>query len=90
MENKPEDSTSLVVGPLEIYLPLAGMVDLEAERARMEKELGEVESQISRLEKLLAGDFAKKAPEDVVSKEREKLAAYQETAQKIKDQLGKN
>jgi valyl-tRNA synthetase len=36
---------------------------------------------------LLAGDFARKAPEAVVAKEREKLAAYQETAEKIQAQL---
>jgi valyl-tRNA synthetase len=39
------------------------------------------------LEKLLASDFAKKAPEAVVAKERDKLAAYKETAEKIRAQL---
>ncbi|MFZ5822004.1 MAG: valine--tRNA ligase [Chloroflexota bacterium] len=84
---KPEDAAALVVGPLEIYLPLAGMVDLEAERARLQKDLAEAEAHIQRLEKLLASDFAKKAPEAVVAKEREKLAGFKETAGKIKAQL---
>ena len=84
---KPEGAAALVIGPVEIYLPLAGMVDLEQERARLEKELSEAESHITRLEKLLAGDFAKKAPEAVVAKEREKLTAYKETAEKIRAQL---
>ena len=88
LPEKPEGAAALVVGPVEIYLPLAGMVDLEQERARLEKELAEAESQVARLEKLLASDFAKKAPEAVVSKEREKLASYKETAEKIKAQLG--
>jgi valyl-tRNA synthetase len=88
LDEKPEDAAALVIGPVEIYLPLAGMVDLEQERSRLEKELSEAESQISRLEKLLASDFAKKAPQAVVAKEREKLAAYKETADKIKAQLG--
>ncbi|MGD8402767.1 MAG: valine--tRNA ligase [Anaerolineales bacterium] len=87
LKEKPEGAAALVVGPVEIYLPLAGMVDLEQERARLEKELAEAESQISRLGKLLASDFAKKAPEAVVAKEREKLTTYQETAEKIKAQL---
>jgi valyl-tRNA synthetase len=86
--DKPEGALALVVGPVEAYLPLAGMVDKEQERARMEKELAEAESHITRLEKLLAGDFAKKAPDGVVAKEREKLAAYKETAGKIRAQLG--
>jgi len=84
---KPEGAAALVIGPVEIYLPLAEMVDLEQERARLEKELSEAESQIARLEKLLTSDFAKKAPETVVQKEREKLAAFKETAEKIKAQL---
>jgi valyl-tRNA synthetase len=87
LKEKPKDAAALVVGPVEIYLPLAGMVDREQERARLHKELAEAESQITRLEKLLASDFAKKAPETVVAKERDKLASYKETADKIKAQL---
>ena len=84
---KPEGAVALVVGSVEIYLPLVGMVDLEEEHERLKKELVEVESQIARLEKLLGSDFAMKAPDAVVNKEREKLTAYQETAAKIKAQL---
>ncbi len=87
LAEKPEDAATLVIAPVEVYLPLSGMVDLEQERARLEKELAEAQSQIARLEKLLGSDFAKKAPEAVVNKERGKLAAYKETAEKIKAQL---
>jgi valyl-tRNA synthetase len=84
---KPADSAALVVGSVEIYLPLAGMVDLAEEKARLQKELTEAESHIARLEKLLAGDFANKAPAALVQKERDKLTAYRDTAEKIKAQL---
>ncbi len=87
LATKPKEAAVLVVGAVEIYLPLAGMVDMEAERARLQKELAEAESQIQRLEKLLAGDFAVKAPPAVVAKEREKLTAFQETAEKLRNQL---
>ncbi len=87
IKHKPEDSIALVVGSVEIYLPLAGMVDLADEKQRLEKELKETESHIERLEKLLASDFANKAPAQVIGKEREKLAGYKETAEKIKAQL---
>jgi valyl-tRNA synthetase len=87
LPEKPENAAALVVGPVEIYLPLADMLDLEQERARLNKELTEAESQIARLEKLLSSDFARKAPEAVVAKEREKLADYKETAEKIRAQL---
>ncbi len=82
-----EDRVTLVVSALEISLPLAGLVDLEAEHARLEKELAETNSQIERLEKLLASPFAQKAPSDVVEKEREKLDGYKETARKLQQQL---
>jgi valyl-tRNA synthetase len=84
---KPEGNIALVVGPVEIYLPLAGLVDPEEERARLEKELAEVESQVERLEKLLASQFSERAPEDVVQRERDKLESYRQTQEKIKEQL---
>jgi len=87
LKEKPADSAVLVVGSVEIYLPLAGMVDLAEERSRLEKELKEAASHIERLEKLLGSDFANKAPANVVAKEREKLANYKETAEKIRAQL---
>jgi valyl-tRNA synthetase len=87
LSTKPADSAVLVVGSIEIYLPLSGMVDPANEKARLEKELKEVESHIQRLENLLGGDFANKAPAALVQKEREKLGAYKETAEKIKSQL---
>ena len=87
LAGKPADSTALVIGSVEIYLPLAGMVDLAEEKTRLEKELKEAESHIERLEKLLSSDFANKAPAALVQKEREKLEGYKDTAQKIKAQL---
>lgn len=87
LKEKPKDSATLIVGSVEIYLPLAGMVDLANEKARLEKELKEAESHIQRLESLLNSDFANKAPAALVQKERDKLAAYKDTADKIKAQL---
>ena len=77
-----------VTSCVEIYLPLAGMVDLAEERTRLERELEQAVSQVVRLEALLASGFADKAPETVVAKEREKLEDYKMTVEKIKAQLG--
>jgi valyl-tRNA synthetase len=88
LKDKPKDSAVMVVGPVEIYLPLTGMVDIADEKARLEKEYREAQSHIERLEKLLSGDFANKAPAPVVQKEREKLEGYRATAEKLKAQLG--
>jgi len=87
LHDKPEGYIALVVGPVEIYLPLAELVDTGEQRARLKKDLVEAESQIQRLETLLAGPFAEKAPPPLVKKEREKLAGYQETADKIRAQF---
>ncbi|MCJ7694676.1 MAG: valine--tRNA ligase [Anaerolineaceae bacterium] len=87
---KPGNSITLVVGTIEIYLSLAESVDREAEKKRVVNELLEAESHIERLEKLLDSPFGKKAPVDIVDKEREKLANYKETARKLQEYLGKN
>ncbi len=87
LKHKPKNHIALVVGPVEVYLPLAEMVDNSEESARLEKDLAETQSQISRLEELLASDFAKKAPPNVVAKEHEKLAGYRETAARLQSQL---
>ncbi|MBG0771013.1 MAG: class I tRNA ligase family protein, partial [Anaerolineaceae bacterium] len=83
-----DDRITLVITPVEISIPLAGLVDVEAERERLARELAEAESQIARLEQLLGSPFAQKAPAAVVEKERAKLAEYQETAERLKLQLG--
>jgi len=75
------------VAGVEIYLPLADLVDLEAERARLQNELAEAEKQIERLRGLLASPFAEKAPPAVVEKERQKLATFEETAGRLREQL---
>ncbi len=84
---KPENSFALVVGPVEIYIPLSGMLDLDEERNRIQKELDEIRAQIDRLENLLGSDFASKAPARVVEKERQRLEEFQQTAAKLKAQL---
>ncbi len=87
LPEKPEGHIALVVGNVEIYLPLAGLVNLAEERQRLEKELSESIAQIERLEKLLNGPFSQKAPADIVQNERQKLVVYQETAAKLRKQI---
>jgi len=70
LETKPEGQVALVVAGVEMYFPLAEMVDLEAEHARLEKELAAIQGEITRLETLLASSFGQKAPPAVVDKER--------------------
>ncbi|HDN05139.1 MAG TPA: valine--tRNA ligase [Chloroflexi bacterium] len=78
---------ALVAGPVEIYLPLSGLVNFAEEKSRLSSELDELKKEIKRLEELLSGPFAQKAPPQVVNKEREKLAGYLETSRTLEDQL---
>jgi valyl-tRNA synthetase len=83
----PDQSATVVVGDTVGYLPLAALVDLEAEQERLSKALAEVEARIARSEGLLAGDFAEKAPTHVVQRERDKLAELQAEQTKLKERL---
>jgi valyl-tRNA synthetase len=87
LDEPPENSLALVIHGIEIYLPLEGMLDLDKEKQRLQEQLAEAVSQKGRIEELLAGPFAERAPEGVVERERAKLSSFQETAEKIKQQL---
>jgi len=88
LEKKPERALTLVTGDVEVYLPLAGMVDLERERARLTKELERLDGEMARAEKLLSNEsFTAKAPEEVVQKERDKLEGYRERRTRIETRL---
>jgi len=77
-----------VVGGVEIYLPLAGMVDLEKERQRLAAEIEEMAKGIASSEKLLSNeDFLAKAPAHVVERERNKLADYRQRQAKLQERL---
>lgn len=86
--DEPERALTLVVGGVEIYLPLAGMVDLDAERVRLQKELAHIEEGIARSQKLLDNqEFITKAPAEIVQKESDKLESLQEQAETLRDRL---
>ena len=74
-----------------VFLPLAGMVDLEEERRRIEKDLAQAEKELQRAQNKLANEgFVSKAPEEVVAKEREKevnLRATVERLQKLLEEM---
>jgi valyl-tRNA synthetase len=84
---KHENEVVLALGVVEIHLPLESLVDIGEERTRLTGELQEAEQQVGRLETLLSSSFAERAPAQIVQKERDKLANYQETVEKLRKQL---
>lgn len=78
---KPENAMAAVVTDIEVYLPLAGLIDVEKETQRLSKELASMEKDLQRAGgKLNNAGFLAKAPEDVIAKER---AKYEELSGKI-------
>jgi valyl-tRNA synthetase len=84
---KQYHSSSIAATGSMIFLRTEEAVVDEKLLEKLEKELAEANSQIQRLEKLLASDFAKKAPAQVVENERTKLETYRQTVEKLKKQL---
>ena len=81
-------SLSALYGNLEILVPMAGVVDVGAERARLEKELQKQNSELGRIQgKLSNASFIDRAPEAVVSNERQKQQAAEDAVQAITSQL---
>ena len=81
-------SVQLSAGGITTFLPLAGMVDLVAERKRIEKELSNVEGQISRTAGLLSNEnFVGRAPEQVVKRERDKLKELEARREQVNASL---
>jgi valyl-tRNA synthetase len=76
-DEEPPCSTSLV-GHLKVLVPMAGLIDVDAELARIAKEVEKINKEMARIDgKLNNEKFMSKAPEAVVAKEREKAAALQ-------------
>jgi valyl-tRNA synthetase len=81
-------SMTLVVDPLVVRLPLAGVVDVSAERNRLGKELEECRTNLGRVSGLLSNPkFSGRAPEEVVERERERLGSLQERERRLQEVL---
>jgi len=80
----PEKAMSAVVTGAELFLPLAGLVDIEQEVKRLEKELATLHAEVERVEKKLNNPgFVAKAPAKVIEEEKAKMADYMEKRDKV-------
>ena len=85
-EQAPVAATALV-GELEILVPMAGLIDRDAELARLGREIGRLEKDLARIRgKLENPSFVDKAPAAVVAKEREKMQAQQQSLATLQEQ----
>ena len=83
----PARALALVAGKTEIFLPFEGMLDVVKEKARLKNETEKTRADVARQTQLLASEFSKRAPRDVVAKTREQLAANIERLGKLDAQM---
>lgn len=85
-EEAPMSATTLV-GEMEVLVPMAGLIDKDAELARLDKEIGRLEGEVKRVGGKLGNEgFVAKAPAEVLEKERAKLAEAEQALAKLVDQ----
>lgn len=84
----PEQAVTLFFDGGDIYLPLAGFIDIEEEIARLEKELTKWQSEVDRVNKKLSNErFVSNAPEAVVEEERKKGQDYEDKLASTKERI---
>jgi valyl-tRNA synthetase len=89
-DERPKGAATAVVGAMEIYLPLGDLVNIEEERARLAKEVGKIEDELTRVQKKLSNaDFIAKAKEEVVDKERQKAIQFEDKIRTLKNSMEK-
>ena len=85
-----EGAVQAVVGAITLVMPLAGVVDLSQEKARLTKEISKLDDEIGKIEKKLSNSgFVAKAPAAVVEENREKVRVAEEARGKVQDALSR-
>ena len=84
----PKGTPSTLTPLGEIFMPLEGLVDVDAEKARISKELEKISTEIKRSQAKLSNEsFVQRAPADVVQQEKERLADWQSKKEHLETML---
>jgi valyl-tRNA synthetase len=87
---RPKGAASNIYQDMEIIVPLAGLIDVEKELAKLAKEQAKVEGEVKRVQGKLGNEkFLANAPEEVVAKEKEKIAELTATLTKITESMAR-
>ena len=87
-ENIPQNAMSVLADGIEVYIPFEELVDLEAEKQRLQGERAKLLSEVARGEKMLSNPgFVNKAPESKINEEKVKLAKYKEMLEKVEERI---
>ncbi|MGQ3021661.1 valine--tRNA ligase [Aliihoeflea sp.] len=86
----PKGAAQIVVGEATACLPLGDLIDLQAEAARLSKEITKLNGEAQRIEKKLSNEkFVANAPDEIVAAEREKLAEFRQAKTKLESALAR-
>ena len=87
-DNVDKNAIAIIVPEVEVYIPLGDLVDIEQEKIRLEGEIKKFESEILRVDKMLANEgFVKKAPMQKIEEEKNKRVKYLEMLENTKQRL---
>lgn len=85
---KPDSSAAEIVGTIQVFVPLAGLIDLDVEREKTQKQIDDAEKQLKGIKGRLANSaFIEKAPGDVVDREREREEELTQRIAKLTEHL---
>jgi len=88
MEGIPQNAVSIAVDDIKAYIPFEELVDIEAEKQRLQGEVKKLEAEVARGTKMLSNPgFISKAPEAKIQEEKDKLAKYEEMLKATKERL---
>ncbi len=86
--SKPDHAASAVIREAEIFIPLEGLIDLEQERMRLEKEISRVTQLLEKTNRKLSNeDFLRRAPKEIIEKEKARRQDYRTMVEKLNKNL---
>lgn len=87
LEGEAPASATALIGEMEVLVPIAGVIDKDAELARLAKEIGKIEGELAKIAGKLGNEkFVANAPDAVVAKERNRQAQLESQLTKLTDQ----
>src|SRR5690606_771729 len=87
-EPVPQSAKAIVGGNIEVIVPLAGLVDIEAEKARIRRDMGRAEKEVDGIAKKLSNaKFLARAPEEVVEEQQRRLVEEQQRQKLLAEAL---
>jgi valyl-tRNA synthetase len=84
----PTDSAQIVLGDATFAIPLAGVIDIAAERGRLDREMQKIDEEVGKIDRKLGNpQFVEKAPEEVIEEQRQRRADAVERRQRLNEAL---